>query len=79
VIRLAIFAAALLLLPLFGLWLSDSEWGALVADQTRSGDNIPAALLTTTMLAGYVFLTNHLVKLYTGNNPLDVQIGRAHV
>lgn len=72
-IRLGIFVAALLLLPLAGLWLSGSEWSALTVDHSSTGDNIPAALLTTVMLAGYIFLTNHLVKLYTGNNPLSVQ------
>lgn len=72
-IRLAIFAASLLLLPLLGLWLSGSEWSALVVDHSGANDNIPAALLTTVMLAGYIFLSNHLIKLYTGNNPLNVQ------
>ncbi len=72
-IRLGIFAASLLLLPLLGLWLSGSEWSSLAVDYSGSSDNIPAALLTTVMLAGYIFLTNHLIKLYTGNNPLNVQ------
>lgn len=72
-IRLGIFVASLLLLPLLGLWLSGSEWSALAVDHSGSGDNIPAALLTTVMLTGYIFLTNHLIKLYTGNNPLNVQ------
>lgn len=72
-IRLAIFVVSLLLLPFTGLWLGGSEWSALFSDDAKIGDNVPATLLTTLMLAGYVFLTNHLIKLYTGNNPLNVQ------
>lgn len=72
-IRLAIFVASLLQLPLIGLWLGGSEWGALSSGDARIGDNIPATLLTILMLAGYVSLANHLIKLYTGNNPLNAQ------
>ena len=72
-IRLGIFVVSLVLLPLIGLWLSSSEWSTLTVDQPSPEVNIPATLLTSVMLLGYIFLANHLVKLYTGNNPLSAQ------
>lgn len=71
--RLGIFVFSLLLLPLAGFWLSDSEWHDFSADTPAAIVNVPAALLTTLMLAGYVVLVNHMIKLFTGNNPLKVQ------
>lgn len=72
-IRLGIFVFSLLLLPLLGLWISGSEWSELASSETVAGENIPSTLLTTMMLLGYIFLTNHIIRLYTGNNPLNVQ------
>jgi hypothetical protein len=72
-IRLGIFALSLLLLPLIGLWISGSEWSALVVGNVPSSEIIPTTLRTTLMLAGYIFLTNHINKLYTGNNLLNLQ------
>ena len=72
-IRLGIFVFSLLLLPFIGLWISGAEWGALTANLLDTDNAIPATLLTTLTLFGYLLLTNHVVKLYTGNNPLDVQ------
>jgi len=73
-IRLGIFILSLLLLPLAGFWLSGSEWDDLSAD-TQSTIMYPSAtLLTTLMLAGYILLANHMIKLLTGNNPLKTQL-----
>ncbi len=72
-IRLGIFVGSLLLLPPLGLWLSGSELSALTVDRSAISDNIPATLLTSLMLLSCVFIPNHLVKLFTGNNPLNVQ------
>ncbi|HEX5337000.1 MAG TPA: hypothetical protein VFW53_01030 [Gallionella sp.] len=71
--RLGIFIAALLLLPLAGLFLSGTEWGELAARNASASENIPATLLTTLMLLGYVYLSNHLIWLNTGSNPLKLQ------
>ena len=71
--RLGIFVFSLLLLPLAGFWISDSEWNALSAGAPATIVNPPATLLTTLMLAGYVVLVNHMIKLLTGNNPLKTQ------
>lgn len=71
--RLGIFVISLLLLPLAGFWISGSEWNGLSADTPASIANPPAILLTTLVLAGYVVLVNHLIKLLTGNNPLKAQ------
>ena len=71
--RLGIFVFSLLVLPLAGFWLSDSEWQEFPADNPAAIVNPPATLLTTLMLAGYVLLVNHMIKLLTGNNPLKVQ------
>ena len=72
-IRLGIFVLSLLLLPFVGVWVSGAEWGTLPATLLDTDNVISATLLTTLTLLGYVFLTNHIVKLYTGNNPLNVQ------
>jgi len=71
--RLGLFAFSLLLLPLTGLWLSGSEWQEFSADTPAAVTNPPATLLTTLMLAGYVLLVNHMIKLLTGNNLLKIQ------
>jgi len=71
--RLGIFVFTLLILPLAGLWLSDSQWYALTTDTPAAITNPPATLLTTLMMAGYVFLINHIINLLTGNNPLKSQ------
>jgi hypothetical protein len=71
--RLGIFVFSLLLLPLAGFWLSDSEWHEFTADTPAAIVNPPATLLTTLMLAGYILLVNHLTRLLTGSNPLKVQ------
>lgn len=76
--RLGIFILCLLLLPLAGLWLSGGEWSTLPGNGDIVGSdetltNAPAILLTTLMLAGYLLLSNHLVKILTGNDPLKLQ------
>ena len=71
--RLGIFALSLLLLPLAGIWLSGSEWQELPTDTPASIANPPATLLTTLILAGYVLLVNHTIRLLTGNNMLKIQ------
>ncbi len=71
--RLGIFIFSLLFLPLAGFWLSGSEWDGFFADAPAAIVNPQATLLTTLMLAGYVLLVNHMVKLLTGKNLLKVQ------
>ncbi len=53
--------------------MSGKEWSELFADSSSVPANIPATLLTTLMLLGYVFLSNHMIKLNTGSNPLRLQ------
>lgn len=71
--RLGIFVFSLLLLPLAGSWISGSEWNELSADAPAAITNPPATLLTTLMLAGYVLLVNHMIRMLTGKSPLKVQ------
>lgn len=71
--RLGIFVFSLVLLPLAGWLLSGREWSELSAGDSSAPVNIPATLLTTLMLLGYVFLSNHMIKLNTGTNPLKLQ------
>lgn len=71
--RLGIFVFSLLFLPLAGFWLSGSEWDEFSADAPAAIVNSQATLLTTLMLAGYVLLVNHMIKLLTGKNLLKVQ------
>jgi hypothetical protein len=71
--RLGIFVFSLLFLPLAGFWISGSEWNELSANAPAAITNPPATLLTTLMLAGYVLLVNHMIKLLTGNSPLKAQ------
>lgn len=71
--RLGILVFSLLLLPLAGLWLSGSEWYELSAGAPAAIVNPQATLLTTLMLAGYILLVDHMIKLFTGNSPLKVQ------
>lgn len=67
--RLSLFVAALLLLPYLGILLTGADWG----DARGMEINPPAVLLTTLLLAGYVFWLNHLIRRYTGNNLLNMQ------
>lgn len=77
-IRLSIFVISLLLLPLTGIYLSGGDWSN-VANLTpaQQGDagmvNLPALLLTTLMLAGYILLINQLNKILTGNKIFATQ------
>jgi len=71
--RLGLFVLTLLLLPFAGFWLSDAQWYPLTTDTPAAITNPPATLLTTLMMAGYIFLINHIINLLTGNNPLKLQ------
>jgi len=71
--RLSIFVSFLLLLPLTGHWLSGSEWQESSLAIPASTAYPPAVLLTTLLLAGYILLVNHIIKLLTGNSPLKAQ------
>lgn len=71
--RLGIFVAALLILPLAGLYLSGAELNDLLSNAREADANIEATLRTSLMLLFYVFLINHTVKRLTGNGPLDAQ------
>ncbi len=74
--RLGIFVAAIVLLPLLGFFVSGMEWDDLT-QRHLVGDasivNLPATLLTTLMMAGYILFINHLNKLITGNQPFKEQ------
>lgn len=76
--RLVIFIAALLLLPLVGLFIGGSALGDLpLSNLSAYGDagivNPPAILLTTLLSFGYLLLVNRVIKLLTGNSPLNIQ------
>lgn len=71
--RLGIFISALLLIPPAGSLLSGTAWNEVFASAASEAANIPATLLTTLLLLGYVFLVNHMIKLHTGNSPLHLQ------
>jgi hypothetical protein len=76
--RLGIFIAALLLLPLAGLFISGSVWDDLPLSAISDyGDativNPPAILLTTLLAFGYLLLVNHIIKLLSGTSPLNLQ------
>ena len=71
--RLFIFIASLLLLPPAGFSLSGREWDELVAQQTRTSDDLTATALTLLAVLVYTLLVNLLIKLRTGNNPLMMQ------
>lgn len=76
-LRLGIFIATLLILPLAGLLLSGGEWNELLTEFLSS--NIPVAsgnyapLLTAIILLGYGLLASLVIKWRTGNNPLHTQ------
>ena len=71
--RLGVFICSLLLLPPAGLWLSGYGWNAISSGELAEIVNTPAVLLTTLLFAGYTLLVNHMIKLLTGNSPLDLQ------
>ncbi|PIV14395.1 MAG: hypothetical protein COS43_07755 [Gallionellales bacterium CG03_land_8_20_14_0_80_55_15] len=72
--RLAIFVAALLLLPLAGLFLSGGAWGELAVNAaTATDETLTPTLRTSLMLLFYVLLVNHTVKRLTGNSPFSTQ------
>lgn len=76
--RLGIFIAALLLLPLAGLFIGGQALGDLpLSNLSVQGDavivNPPAILLTTLLSFGYLLLVNRIIKLLTGNSPLNIQ------
>lgn len=71
--RLGIFIAALLFLPLAGLFLGGAQWSDLVSTSSASDDAIPATLRTSMMLLFYALLINHTVKRLTGNSPFSAQ------
>lgn len=68
--RLGIFVAALLILPVAGLLLSDRELGNSSAAAQGSA---LATLATLAALLGYALLINQLVKMRTGSNPVIKQ------
>lgn len=72
-IRLGIFVATLLILPVAGFYLSGAELGDLLGNALADDANIEATLRTSLMLMFYVLLINHTVKRLTGNGPLDIQ------
>lgn len=74
-IRLGIFIAALLLLPLAGLWLSGHEWGELGGHLLPTEGGAAATPATLLILLGYALLINFAVKLRTGNSPFGRQRG----
>ncbi len=71
--RLLIFISALLLLPPAGFLLSGNDWNELFAHSSDATNDLSATAITLLLLSGYTLLTNLLVKLRTGNNPLTTQ------
>ncbi|MGZ8257126.1 MAG: hypothetical protein ACXW1C_04420 [Gallionella sp.] len=77
-IRLSIFVVSLLLLPLLGIYISGGNWSDVAPlTMTERGDagmvNLPAVLLTTLMMVGYILLINQLNKILTGNKIFATQ------
>ena len=72
-IRLGIFVAVILLMPAAGLWLGGIDWSDLTEHNTGLVANIPAVLLTTMLMVGYILLINQMVKILTGNSPINLQ------
>lgn len=70
--RLGIFALALLLLPLAGMLLSGTEWSELASGATTA-DATAVTVVIALMLLCSLLLTNLIVTLRTGSNPLKVQ------
>ena len=71
--RLGIFIAALLLLPLAGLFLSGAQWSDLTSASSANEGSIAATLRTSIMLLVYVLLINLFIKRITGNSPFSAQ------
>jgi len=71
--RLGIFVCSLLALPAAGLWLSGYELRMPSSGGLPETANTPAVLLTTLIFTGYILLINHLIKLLSGNNLLNLQ------
>jgi hypothetical protein len=70
--RLGIFVLALLLLPFAGMLLSGKEWSELASGATPV-DATAATVVVTLALLCTLLLSNLVVTLRTGNNPLKVQ------
>jgi uncharacterized membrane protein len=70
--RLAVFVLALLLLPYAGLLLSGKEWSELAYGSTPT-DAIAATTFVALALLCILLLSNLVVTLRTGSNPLKVQ------
>lgn len=70
--RLVVFVLALLLLPFAGMLLSGKEWGELASGATPT-DGTAATVLIALALLCTLLLSNLVVTLRTGNNPLKVQ------
>ncbi len=71
--RLGIFIAALLLLPLAGLYLSGNQWSELLVNASENSNSVTATLRTTILLLLYALLANHIIKRISGNGPFDIQ------
>lgn len=72
-IRLGLFVATLLILPLAGLHLGGATWNELATSTSADANSVAATLRTTLLLAFYVLLLNHSLKRLTGHAPLDAQ------
>ncbi|BBJ00234.1 hypothetical protein FGKAn22_19260 [Ferrigenium kumadai] len=70
--RLGIFVLALLLLPFAGMLLSGKEWSELASFAAQT-DGTAATVIVALALLCALLLTNLVVTLRTGNNPLKVQ------
>lgn len=70
--RLALFAAALLLLPYAGLLLSGGEWDELPVPGTASASLTPAVAAVLALLC-LALLANLWVTVRSGNNPFKLQ------
>jgi len=72
--RLAIFVAALLLLPLVGLFLSGAEWNELDTGNPAAKISVGATITCIFMLLSYLLLINKLIKITSGKSPLATQL-----
>lgn len=71
--RLGIFVLVLLLLPFAGLLLSGADWEALATGALPPSDATAPAVVIALALLCALLLSNLVVTLRTGSNPLKVQ------
>jgi uncharacterized membrane protein len=71
--RLTIFVFCLLALPPTGLLLSGHDWNELAGNALPAADDTAATVITLLALLCFTLLTNFIVTLRIGSNPLALQ------